>query len=81
MYKDATALTLPLVLELSVKIMVWLLHQWKSAIASSFEPAMDIVNGMQELGWLGQGWMVSIVLRSTTRFCIRWCRAVLWCFT
>ena len=81
MYRDAAAPTLLFVLEPSVKIMVWLLQRWKSAIAFSFEPAMEIVNGVHELGWSGRGWMVSVVLRFITRFCIRQCRVVLWCFT
>ena len=40
---------------------------------------MDMLKGEQESGWTGWGWMVSIILGFTARFCNRWWRADLWC--
>ena len=72
MYRDAATPTLPSVLEPSVKTIVWLLHRWNLATASSFEVAMDVLKGEQESGWTGWGWMVSVILGFTARFCSRW---------
>jgi len=66
-YRDAAAPTFPFVLDPSVNIIVLLVHLLNSAMASSFDDAIDVLNGVWESGRMGRGIMVSIVRGSTAR--------------
>ena len=81
MYREAAAPTFPFVLDPSVNTIVLLVHCLNSAMAFSFDSAMEVRNGVLESGRMGLGWMVSIILGSTVKCRIRLWMAVLWCLT
>ena len=80
-YKEAAAPTFLFVLDPSVNTVVLLVHCLNSVMAFSFDSAMEVWNGVLESGWMGLGWMVSIILGSTVKCRIRLWMAVLWCLT